>query len=61
MAACRARTFGGFSREIERVIEPSLRKRLWARFTKNPVGQPAVSDTWTKPDAYMADIELASA
>jgi hypothetical protein len=61
-------TFGELVERLEREVEPSPVKRLWARFRGRTIGgtnftyaTPPISETWTKADAYLNDIEQVSA
>jgi hypothetical protein len=65
-----SKTFGQLVSGLERVVEPNPFKRAWARLTGKTIGAPskrlealipAVSDTWTKADAYLTDIEQVAA
>lgn len=62
-AACCGGTFGGFARQLERIVEPNLRKRLWARLTGKPIGQPLAPEPsiWISVDAYMSERVRANA
>jgi hypothetical protein len=57
-------TFGELVGGLERVVEPSTLKRVWAKLTGKTIGKPVarpateaspVSDTWTRLDAYMVE------
>jgi hypothetical protein len=60
-AICLSMTFGELVRSLEHVVEPSRVKRIWARLTGKTIGPEtftvAVSGTWTKARAYLAEIE----
>jgi hypothetical protein len=71
-ALVRSDTFGELVAALECIVEPRFLNRVWARLTGKTIG-PAIwsiipsppsitpSDTWTKANAYLADIEQVTA